>query len=143
NQGYVSQEITLDPGQTTLEIVMQPNDQGLDQVVVVGYGTKQRITNTGAVSSISGDLIRNIPTSSVQNTLQGKVPGVFSVQRGGQPGRDASDFFIRGVSSLNPDGNKPLIVVDDIEYTYEQLAQINVNEIESISVLKDASTTAI
>jgi len=75
--------------------------------------------------------------------LQGRVPGVFSVQRGGQPGKDASDFFIRGISSLNPDGNKPLIIVDDIEYTYEQLSQINVNEIESISVLKDASTTAV
>ncbi len=126
-----------------IEIVLQPNDQGLDQVVIVGYGTKKRVTNTGAVSTISGESIRRIPTSAVQNTLQGKVPGVFSVQRGGQPGKDASDFFIRGISSLNPDGNKPLIIVDDIEYTYEQLSQINVNEIESISILKDASTTAV
>ncbi len=112
-------------------------------MVIVGYGTKKRVTNTGAVSTISGESIRRIPTSAVQNTLQGKVPGVFSVQRGGQPGKDASDFFIRGISSLNPDGNKPLIIVDDIEYTYEQLSQINVNEIESISILKDASTTAV
>ena len=109
---------------------MQADDQSLNSVVVVGYGTKKRVTNTGAVSTISGDAIRHVPTSSVQNTLQGKLPGFFSVQRGGQPGKDASDFFIRGVSSLNPDGNRPLIIVDDVEYTYDQLAQINVNEIE-------------
>ncbi len=141
--GFAAQEVKLSSSQKSVEIILQANEQGLDQVVVVGYGTKKRVTNTGAVSSISGDAIRRVPTSAVQNTLQGKVPGVFSVQRGGQPGKDASDFFIRGVSSLNPDGNKPLIIVDDIEYTYEQLAQINVNEIESISVLKDASTTAV
>ncbi len=141
--GYSEQDVRIPAGENNVNVIMQANDQSLDQVVVVGYGTKKRITNTGSVSSISGSVIRNIPTANVQNTLQGKLPGFFSVQRGGQPGKDASDFFIRGVSSLNADGNKPLIIVDDIEYTYEQLAQINVNEIESISILKDASTTAI
>ncbi|TKK67954.1 TonB-dependent receptor [Ilyomonas limi] len=140
--GHATQDVKVG-NQTNINIILQPDEQGLNAVVVVGYGTKKRVTNTGAVSAISGDAIRRVPTSSVQNTLQGKLPGFFSVQRGGQPGRDASDFFIRGVSSLNPDGNKPLIIVDDIQYTYEQLAQINVNEIESISILKDASTTAV
>lgn len=126
-----------------LDIQLERVQQGMDEVVVVGFGTKKRITNTGAVSMISADKIRTVPTSSVQNTLAGRLPGFFSQQRSGQPGKDASDFFIRGVSSLNPDGNKPLIIVDDIEYSYEQLAQINVNEIENISILKDASTTAI
>ncbi len=141
--GHATQEIKIGARQMRVAVVLQPDDQGLNAVVVVGYGTKKRVTNTGAVSAISAEAIRRIPTSSVQNTLQGKLPGFFSVQRGGQPGRDASDFFIRGVSSLNPDGNKPLIIVDDIQYTYEQLSQINVNEIESISILKDASTTAV
>lgn len=141
--GYVAQEIKINPNQQTIEVIMQANDQSLNQVIVVGFGTKKRITNTGSVSTISGAVLRNIPSANVQNTLQGKLPGFFSVQRGGQPGRDASDFFIRGISSLNSGGNKPLIIVDDIEYTYDQLSQINVNEIEGISVLKDASTTAI
>lgn len=141
--GYADQEVKLGENQNDADVLLQPNDAGLDQVIVVGYGTKKRITNTGAVSSIQGAAIRNVPTSNVQNTLQGKLPGFFSVQRGGQPGKDASDFFIRGVSSLNAGGNQPLIVVDDVQYTYEQLSQINVNEIESISILKDASTTAI
>jgi TonB-linked SusC/RagA family outer membrane protein len=141
--GFIQQEVRISPRRSTVEVTLQPVDQGLDQVIVVGYGTKKRVTNTGAVSTIAGTAIKNIPTANVQNALQGKVPGVFSVQRGGQPGKDASDFFIRGVSSLNPGGNRPLILVDDVEYTYDQLSQINVNEIENISVLKDASTTAI
>ena len=111
--------------------------------MVVAYGKAKRITMTGAVSGIQAREIRNVPTSSLQNALTGKLPGFFSQQQSGQPGKDASDFFIRGVSSLNNDGNKPLIIVDDVQYTYEQLSQINVNEIESISILKDASTTAI
>ncbi len=140
--GYQSVQRTVRTGEN-LEVILHASNQGLDEVVVVGYGTAKRITNTGSVSSIKGAEIREIPTSSVQNALTGKIPGFFSQQRSGQPGRDASDFFIRGVSSLNPAGNQPLIIVDDIEYTYEQLSQINVNEIESISILKDASTTAV
>src|SRR5690606_29647588 len=140
--GYVDQELTI-TNEQWLEVIMQQSMQELEEVIVVGFGTTKRITNTGAVSSIKADEVRNVPTANVQNTLAGRVPGFFSQQRGGQPGRDASDYFIRGVSSLNPAGNRPLIIVDDIEYTYEQLAQINVNEIESISILKDASTTAI
>jgi TonB-linked SusC/RagA family outer membrane protein len=126
-----------------VQVVMQHSSQGLEESLVVGFGRKKRITNTGAVTTINADEIRDVPTSSIQNALAGKLPGFFTQQRSGQPGHDASDYFIRGVSSLNPDGNRPLIVVDDIEYTYEQLAQINVNEIESISILKDASNTAI
>lgn len=140
--GFIEQERKV-PADNTIDVVMQVNAQGLDEVVVVGFGVKERITNTGSVSAISGAEVRNVPTANVQNSLAGRLPGFVSQQRSGQPGRDASDFFIRGISSLNAEGNRPLIIVDDIEYTYEQLSQINVNEIESISILKDASTTAI
>jgi TonB-linked SusC/RagA family outer membrane protein len=139
---FQRQEVNVKKGSDIL-VVMQPSTQGMEESIVVGFGRKKRITNTGAVSTINADEIRDVPTSSVQNALAGKLPGFFTQQRSGQPGHDASDYFIRGVSSLNPAGNQPLIVVDDIEYTYDQLAQINVNEIESISILKDASTTAI
>ncbi|OQP40049.1 SusC/RagA family TonB-linked outer membrane protein [Niastella yeongjuensis] len=139
---YQQQEVNVKKDHE-IEVIMQQSVQGMEEMVVVGFGKKKRITNTGAVSSINAAEIRDVPTSSVQNALAGKLPGFFTQQRSGQPGKDASDYFIRGVSSLNPDGNQPLIVVDDIQYTYQQLAQINVNEIESISILKDASTTAI
>ena len=75
--GYAEQEVKVNTSQRTLNVIMQPSDQGLDQVIVVGYGTKKRVTNTGAVSSISADAIRNIPTANVQNSLQGKLPGFF------------------------------------------------------------------
>ena len=126
-----------------MEITLTLDQGSLDEVMVIGYGETKRITNTGAVNSIKAEEIKYVPVSSVQNTLSGRLPGFFSQQRSGQPGRDASDFFIRGVSSLNAAGNQPLIIVDDVQYTYEQLQQINVNEIESISILKDASTTAV
>jgi TonB-linked SusC/RagA family outer membrane protein len=140
--GYVPQEYAFKNG-TTADVILQTNSNGLDEVAVVGYGKRSRPTNTGAVSSISAADIRTVPTANVQNALTGKLPGFFSQQASGQPGKDASDFYIRGVSSLNPAGNQPLIIVDDIQYSYDQLQQINVNEIESISILKDASTTAI
>lgn len=140
--GFTDSEVNVS-GKQHVDVTMQTSNQGLDEVIVVGFGTKKKITNTGAVSAVSGTEIRNIPTANVQNTLMGRLPGFVAQQRSGQPGRDASDFFIRGVSSLNNDGNRPLIIVDDIEYSYDQLQQINVNEIENISILKDASTTAI
>ena len=140
--GYVNKQIKV-TGQEPVIVEMSEDQTELDEVVVVGYGTVKKITLTGAASNIDAEQIRRVPTSSVQNALSGKLPGFFSQQRSGQPGKDASDFFIRGVSSLNGDGNKPLIIVDDVEYSYDQLSQINVNEIESITILKDAATTAI
>lgn len=140
--GHTSREINV-RNDASVDASLVLSTSGMDEVVVVGYGKKKRVTNTGSVSSINAKEIRDVPTSNVQNALVGKLPGFFAQQRSGQPGKDASDYFIRGVSSLNANGNKPLIIVDDIEYTYEQLSQINVNEIENISILKDASTTAI
>ncbi|GAC1309990.1 MAG: TonB-dependent receptor [Mucilaginibacter sp.] len=141
--GYASREFNVAGKTGSFDITLSSNNQGLNEVIVVGYGKTTRVTNTGSVSSISAADIRTVPTANVQNALVGKMPGFFSTQASGQPGKDASDFFIRGISSLNPAGNQPLIIVDDIQYTYDQLQQINVNEIETITILKDASTTAI
>lgn len=140
--GFTTQEVKVTDGKP-LDIILQTSTNSLEEVAVIAYGTKKRITNTGSVSSISAGEIRTVPTANVQNALTGRLPGFFSQQGSGQPGKDASDFFIRGISSLNPAGNQPLIIVDDIEYSYDQLQQINVNEIENISILKDASTTAV
>ncbi|WP_319510281.1 TonB-dependent receptor [uncultured Draconibacterium sp.] len=140
--GFKKEEMIV-TGETVLDVVLAPDLTDLDEVVVVGYGETKRITSTGSVSAIQARELKTIPTSSVQNALYGKMPGFFTQQRSGQPGKDASDFFIRGASSLNAEGNQPLIIVDDVQYSFDQLSQINVNEIESISILKDASTTAV
>jgi len=141
--GYDPQEYKVSSTTKSVDITLSANSQSLTEVVVTGFGSVKRITMTGAASSISAAVIRTVPTANVQNALTGRLPGFFSQQTSGQPGKDASDFFIRGVSSLNAAGNQPLIIVDDIEYSYDQLQQININEIESITILKDASTTAI
>ena len=118
--GYQNQEVAI-TNQRTLNIALRVSEaNNLNEVVITGRGSAKRITLTGAVSGIQANELRRVPTSSLQN---GKLPGFFSQQRSGQPGKDASDFFIRGVSSLNEDGNKPLIMVDDVEYSYEQLSQ--------------------
>jgi TonB-linked SusC/RagA family outer membrane protein len=141
NVGYVSQTISVVPG-TPVLVHLAVDVKGLEDVVVVGYGRQKRITSTGAISSVKGEDIKSVPTASIQNTLVGRLPGFFSQQRSGQPGADAADFFIRGVNSLSDD-NRPLIIVDDIEYDYTQLSQLNVNEVESVTILKDAATTSI
>ena len=140
--GFKKDVITVKTDKT-INVTLVPDQHSLEEVVVVAFGTVKKLTMTGSVSAISTKELKTIPTASVQNMLSGRLPGFFSQQTSGQPGRDASDFFIRGASSLNENGNRPLIIVDDVQFSYDQLQQINVNEIESISILKDAATTAI
>lgn len=141
--GYVPQEVTVsNPGNVTVRMVAA-RVESAEEVVVIGYGRKKALTNTGSVSAVSGAQLRENPSASVQNTLAGRLPGFFSQQTTGRPGADGANFFIRGQSSYNGGSNTPLIIVDDIEFTYEQFARIDPNEIETLSILKDASTTAV
>lgn len=128
---------------TPLNITLSTDVKGLEDVVVVGYGTQKKVTLTGAVSSVKGAELRENPSASLQNTLAGRLPGFFSVQPSGKPGADGATFFIRGQSSYNSGSNSPLIIVDDIEYSYDQFSRLDPNEIETLSILKDASTTAV
>ncbi|MFD0793072.1 SusC/RagA family TonB-linked outer membrane protein [Mucilaginibacter litoreus] len=139
--GFAEQDVKIGTS-NNIDVILQANSQDMNEVVVMAYQPKKRITSTGAVSQINAAEVRTVPTANVQNTLSGRVPGFFSQQTSGQPGRDAATFYIRGLSSING-SNTPLIIVDDVEYQADQLQQINVNEIETITVLKDASTTAI
>ncbi|TDH24522.1 TonB-dependent receptor [Segetibacter sp. 3557_3] len=142
NVGYQTQEVRVG-NRTALTITLKgTSGANMEEVVVVGYGRQKRITTTGAISTISGKEIRDNPAASLQNTLAGRLPGFFSQQTSGRPGADGANFYIRGISSYNGN-NQPLIIVDDIEFTYDQFARIDPNEVESLSILKDASTTAI
>jgi len=139
--GYISTEVNAGSNRT-VSVTMEKDSKGLDQVVVVGYGNQKKINVTGSISSVTRNDILKTPSASVQNALIGKLPGFFSQQRGGQPGRDGADFFVRGVSTFN--GNQsPLILVDDIEFSYADFSTIDPNEVQSISILKDAATTAV
>lgn len=137
---YLQQEVTITGA--PLAVTMTSDPKGLGEVIVVGYGRQKKVTVTGSVSSVSGASIRENPSASIQNGLVGKLPGFSAQQRSGRPGGDGAAFFIRGQSSFTGN-NQPLIIVDDIEYSYDQFSVLDPNEIESLSILKDASTTAV
>ena len=110
----------------------------LDESVVIAYGQQKKVTITGAVSAVGSEDILKAPVANVANALQGNLPGVSAVQASGMPGADEPVIRIRGVGSLN--SAEPLVLVDGVERSFSQL---DANEIESISVLKDASATAV
>ncbi|MBC7888245.1 MAG: TonB-dependent receptor [Ferruginibacter sp.] len=140
NSGYLSQEVKAVSGLNNITLSLDP--KVLNEVIVVGYGKQKKLTLTGAASQIAGPELRRNPSASLQNGLTGRLPGLYSQQRSGRPGNDGAAFFIRGVSSFTG-ANEPLIIVDDIEYSYAQFAALDANEVETITILKDASTTAI
>jgi TonB-linked SusC/RagA family outer membrane protein len=110
----------------------------LDQVVVVGYGTQRKVSLTNSVSQIKGEELTRRPVSNFQQALQGLAPGLTVLDQGGAPGRSAAAVRVRGVTTLN--NNNALVIVDGIE---QQITDINPDDIESVSVLKDAASTAI
>jgi len=122
-----------------IDVVMSESILGLDEVVVIGYGTQSRRTLTTAITKVGSDKIENVPVTDVVSALQGKLSGVRIYHtQGGQPGSDAS-ILIRGGSSINK-SNDPLVIVDGMVRSFDD---INPNDIETVQVLKDASSTAI
>lgn len=134
--GYLTQEVQVTGQRIT--ITMEPDSKALDEAVVVAYGQQKKVTITGSVSQVSGEGLLKAPVANVANALQGNLPGVSAVQASGMPGDDEPVIRIRGVGSLN--SAEPLVLVDGVERSFSQL---DANEIESISVLKDASATAV
>jgi TonB-linked SusC/RagA family outer membrane protein len=134
--GFTSQEIALG-GRTKLDVTLEQDQLLLDEVVVVGYGIQKKETVTGAVSSLKGaDLVKS-PAMNVSNSIAGRMAGVVAVNRSGEPGYDGSGIRIRGSNTLN--NNDALIVIDGIPARAGGLDRLNPNDIEKISVLKDAS----
>ncbi|WP_298484956.1 TonB-dependent receptor [uncultured Maribacter sp.] len=135
--GYATQEITLN-GQTTLNVSLEADAQALNEVVIVGYGTSNKRELTGSVSTIKKDAIVNVVASNPTTALQGKLAGIQVESFGGQPGGKAN-VFIRGVNSLS--NADPLFIVDGL--FVDNMNNINPNDIQDISVLKDAAASAI
>lgn len=158
--GYLTKEVTVGSA-NTINIVLAPNSQLLDEVVVVGYGTSKRADLTGAVASVTGEELRNTLTTNIDQALQGRVAGVQITQNSGQPGGAAS-IRIRGANSISL-SSEPLYVIDGLPFQGDgastigfdwaggangqnrvnPLSTINPADILSIDVLKDASATAI
>lgn len=144
--GYLTQEVTVS-NQSSLEVKLMTDNKSLEEVVVVGYGTVKKSDLTGAVSEISSKTIKDLPVASIDQKLVGQVAGVQIQQVSGAPGAGTS-VKIRGSGSLGA-GNEPLYVIDGMPYSsglnqsINPLTFINPNDIEKITILKDASSTAI
>ncbi|MBQ8673020.1 MAG: TonB-dependent receptor [Bacteroides sp.] len=135
--GYKDQQVVIKKA-TTLNIVLEEDSQVLGEVQVVAYGVQKKVSITGAISSMKGDDLLKTPAGSVSNILSGQMTGISSVQYSGEPGADAADIYVRGIATW--ENASPLIQVDGVERDF---SQIDPNEIESITVLKDASATAV
>lgn len=138
--GYSSQSIPVD-GKTTLNITLMEDTQNLEEVVVVGYGVQKRESLTGALQTLKSEKLTNITTPSVQNMLNGKAPGVYVAPGNGRPGSSGS-IVIRGKSSINGE-TRPLWVVDGVITGTDPNNSLNPNDIETMTILKDAASTAI
>ncbi len=136
--GYASREVTVG-NRTSIEVMLEVDEKALEEVVVVGYGVQKKSTLTGAIASIKTEDILKSPTSNVTNSMTGRMPGVFVTQRSGKPGSNQGDIFIRGRATTG--SSAPLVIVDGAER--QSFGDIDPNEIETISVLKDASATAL
>lgn len=134
--GYTQQEVPLE-GRTSVNVVLQVAEGKLQEVVVVGYGQQRKANLTGSLATIDQKALANRPITNASQALQG-MPGVFVNQTKGRPGADGATIRIRGVGTLN--NSNPLVLVDGVEFP---LSDINPNDIESITVLKDAASAAI
>lgn len=134
--GYKPKEVKATG--STLNVVLEESAEHLDEMVVIGYGQQRKVTMTGSVSNVGGKELLKSPAASLGNALSGKLPGLQSVQYTGVPGADDPIIRIRGVGSFN--SAEPLVLVDGVE---REFSQIDPNEVQDISILKDASATAV
>lgn len=134
--GYETKVVTVKS--STMQVMLADDSNLLEEVQIVAYGAQKKVTVTGAVSGINGSELLKSPISSVSNVLSGQMTGITTVQTSGEPGQDAARIYVRGQGTWN--NSEPLIQVDGVERSFNE---IDPNEIESITVLKDASATAV
>jgi len=134
--GFGSQEYSI-KGKAVVNIKLLATDNSLKDIIVVGYGTQKKVTVTGAVATVKGSELEKSPTVNLSNSLVGRLPGVYAVQSSGEPGYDGSTIRIRGTNT--PGNTAALIVVDGVPDIAGGLERLNPADIESMSVLKDAS----
>jgi TonB-dependent starch-binding outer membrane protein SusC len=138
--GYATQEISVS-GRTVIDVALEEDVNRLDEIVVVGYGTQEKRSLVGSVAKISSERIEGRPVASAEQALQGLTPGLNVAQPGASPG-DLATINVRGIGSISA-GYSPLFVIDGFPTDQRNFASINPRDIESIEVLKDASSTAI
>lgn len=135
--GYTTQKVAL-KGRKQLKVVLKEDQELLDEVVVVGYGTQKKISVTGSIAQVDNKELKTAPAGSLSNMLAGRLPGLVARQSSGQPGQDGSSLYVRGIGA--GDGNS-LVVVDGVIMDY--FPSFTPEEVESITILKDATAAAV
>ena len=143
--GYQTQEVDISSTSVPFIVRMKEEVSAIDEVVVTAFATQKKVNVTGAISAVNGDDLVATPVANISNALIGNTPGVSGLQTSGEPGRNAANIYIRGISTYG--SATPLIVIDGVEQAAEQafdeLKAMDANEISGISVLKDAASTAV
>ena len=136
--GMKGQEVPVG-GKTTVNVKMEEETVGIEEVVAVGYGTQKKVSTTSPISQMKGEEMARRPVTNAQQSLQGLAPGVTILDGGGEPGRSAATLRVRGITTLSGNNN-PLVLIDGIE---QSMDDINPSDIDNVSILKDAASTAI
>jgi TonB-linked SusC/RagA family outer membrane protein len=141
--GYVTQEIRVIGDKTVINAILVEESQSLDEVTVVAFSKQTKESVIGAITSVNTKDLK-VPSSNLTTAFAGKVAGMISYQTSGEPGQDNAQFFIRGITTFGAAAKKdPLILIDGVELTTDDLARLNTDDIASFSIMKDATSTAL
>lgn len=142
--GYASQEFVISSNNTQLNVILKEDSKMIDEVVVVGYGVQKKENLTGSVAAVNFNDVANMPVANTANMLQGRLPGVMLTGNGAQAGKDSPEIRVRGVGTLgDASKNNPMVLIDGVESSISQISELAPEDIESVSVLKDAASGAI
>ena len=139
--GYSDQEYRISKDNTVLNVNLKEDTEMIDEVVVVGYGVQKKENLTGSVAAVNFKDVASMPVANTANMLQGRLPGVMLTNNGAQAGHDSPEIRIRGVGTF--EHNDPMVLIDGVESSVSQIAEIPADDIESVSVLKDAASASI
>ncbi|MET4544664.1 TonB-linked SusC/RagA family outer membrane protein [Pedobacter africanus] len=139
--GFETQEVPIGRN-TDFNIILKESLESLEEVVVLGFGqTQKKIAQTGSVAAVSSKELKQSPVANLTNALAGRLPGLIAQQRSGEPGKDIASLLIRGRATFN--SAQPLITIDGVQKDPSAIGKLDVNEVENITILKDASATAL
>jgi TonB-linked SusC/RagA family outer membrane protein len=140
--GYVTQKIKVSGDKTAINVILLEDSESLEEVTVVAFGTQKKESVIASVSTIDTKELK-VPSSNLTTALAGRIAGLISYQRTGEPGQDNAEFFIRGVTTFGTGRANPLILIDGVEMTTDDLARLTTDDIASFSIMKDANATAL
>ncbi|MDR0386231.1 MAG: TonB-dependent receptor [Prevotellaceae bacterium] len=140
--GYVTQQIKVAGDKTVINAILLEAAESLEEMTIVAFGKQTKESTVAAITTINPADLR-VPSSNLTTALAGRIAGIIAYQRTGEPGQDNAEFFIRGVTTFGTGKKDPLILIDGVEMTTDDLARLTVDDIESFSIMKDANATAL